>query len=117
MTTVSDECVLQGLDHYRTLQADQQPVWPDAAKLAEVSKTLSTVAPLVVPAETETLTQRLAAAGRGLRRDLRGRACGPDPEQDQNDFADGSRADARRLDADRQDGPHGRAVREAALLE
>ena len=75
MTTVSDESVLQGLDHYRTLQADQQPVWPDAAKLAEVSKTLSTVAPLVVPAETETLTQRLAAAGRGEAFLLQGGDC------------------------------------------
>lgn len=75
MTTVSDESLIAGLDNFRTLQADQQPVWPDSTKLAQVSEKLSTVAPLVVPAETETLTQRLAAAGRGEAFLLQGGDC------------------------------------------
>jgi 3-deoxy-7-phosphoheptulonate synthase len=75
MTSVNDDAFRAGLDNFRTLQADQQPVWPDAGKLAAAVDTLGGVAPLVIPQETETLTQRLAAAGRGKAFLLQGGDC------------------------------------------
>ena len=64
-----------GLDHFRTLEARQQPVWPDAEALAAVSARLSQAAPLVVPAEADTLRDRMAAAGRGEAFVLQGGDC------------------------------------------
>ncbi|WP_435300235.1 class II 3-deoxy-7-phosphoheptulonate synthase [Timonella sp. A28] len=75
MTSVNDEAQLAGLDNFRNLQADQQPTWPDAKKLADTVDLLGKVAPLVIPQETETLTQRLAAAGRGEAFLLQGGDC------------------------------------------
>jgi 3-deoxy-7-phosphoheptulonate synthase len=75
MTLVNDERLLSGLDNFRSLQADQQPVWPDEQKLNQVTSALGQVAPLVIPQETETLTQRLAAAGRGEAFLLQGGDC------------------------------------------
>ncbi|WP_402464784.1 class II 3-deoxy-7-phosphoheptulonate synthase [Isoptericola aurantiacus] len=64
-----------GLDRFRGLEARQQPVWPDTDDLAEVAQRLSVAAPLVVPAEADTLTERLAAAGRGEAFLLQGGDC------------------------------------------
>ncbi|MFD6137102.1 class II 3-deoxy-7-phosphoheptulonate synthase [Isoptericola sp. NPDC060257] len=65
----------EGLDRFRTLEARQQPVWPDAEALAAVAGRLSQAAPLVVPAEARLLTERLAAAGRGEAFLLQGGDC------------------------------------------
>ncbi|CAM3792129.1 class II 3-deoxy-7-phosphoheptulonate synthase [Isoptericola cucumis] len=65
----------EGLDRFRALEARQQPAWPDADALAAVAARLSGAAPLVVPAEAELLTQRLAAAGRGEAFLLQGGDC------------------------------------------
>jgi 3-deoxy-7-phosphoheptulonate synthase len=64
-----------GLDHFRSLEALQQPVWPDAEALAAVIERLSAAAPLLVPAEVDVLTERLAAAGRGEAFLLQGGDC------------------------------------------
>jgi 3-deoxy-7-phosphoheptulonate synthase len=63
------------LDHWRTLPAAQQPAWPDPLALAEVYETLSTVPPLVLPRECDTLTGRLAAVARGEAFLLQGGDC------------------------------------------
>ncbi|MFF2451080.1 class II 3-deoxy-7-phosphoheptulonate synthase [Isoptericola sp. NPDC058082] len=65
----------EGLDRFRTLEARQQPVWPDAEALAAVAGRLSQAAPLVVPGEARLLTERLAAAGRGEAFLLQGGDC------------------------------------------
>ncbi|WP_125777338.1 class II 3-deoxy-7-phosphoheptulonate synthase [Antribacter gilvus] len=75
MSTVADTALAAGLDHFRTLEARQQPTWPDAGALAAVSERLSQAAPLVVPAEADTLRERLAAAGRGEAFLLQGGDC------------------------------------------
>ncbi|PFG43483.1 3-deoxy-D-arabinoheptulosonate-7-phosphate synthase [Isoptericola jiangsuensis] len=64
-----------GLDRFRDLVALQQPTWPDADAIAAVAARLSVAAPLVVPAEADTLTERLAAAGRGEAFLLQGGDC------------------------------------------
>jgi len=63
------------LDVWRTLPAAQQPSWPDPLALAEVYETLSTVPPLVLPRECDTLTTRLAAVARGEAFLLQGGDC------------------------------------------
>jgi len=66
---------LDELDRWRTLPAAQQPAWPDPLALAAVYETLSTVPPLVLPRECDTLTQRLAAVARGEAFLLQGGDC------------------------------------------
>jgi 3-deoxy-7-phosphoheptulonate synthase len=63
------------LDRWRMLPAAQQPAWPDPLALAEVYETLSTVPPLVLPRECDTLTERLAAVARGEAFLLQGGDC------------------------------------------
>lgn len=75
MTQPTDPEIEVGLDHFRTLVAGQQPVWPDTEHLRSVSARLAAAAPLVVPAQLETLTDRLAAAGRGQAFLLQGGDC------------------------------------------
>jgi 3-deoxy-7-phosphoheptulonate synthase len=60
--------VTDDLDRWRSLPAAQQPVWPDPAALAEVTRTLSTVPPIVAPYEVLALRERLGevAAGRAF---------------------------------------------------
>jgi 3-deoxy-7-phosphoheptulonate synthase len=60
--------VTDDLDRWRSLPAAQQPVWPDPSALAEVTRTLSTVPPIVAPYEVLTLRERLGevAAGRAF---------------------------------------------------
>ncbi len=64
-----------GLDVWRTLPAAQQPSWPDAAALREVSATLSGLPPLVVSTEVDALRDRLAAVARGEAFLLQGGDC------------------------------------------
>jgi 3-deoxy-7-phosphoheptulonate synthase len=64
-----------GLDVWRTLPAAQQPSWPDAAALREVSATLSELPPLVVSTEVDALRDRLAAVARGEAFLLQGGDC------------------------------------------
>jgi 3-deoxy-7-phosphoheptulonate synthase len=63
------------LDHWRTLPAVQQPSWPDPLALAEVYETLTSVPPLVMPRECDTLTDRLGAVARGEAFLLQGGDC------------------------------------------
>lgn len=65
----------EGLDRFRTLEARQQPTWPDAEALAAAAGRLAGAAPLVVPAQAVQLTERLAAAGRGEAFLLQGGDC------------------------------------------
>ena len=57
------------------LPAAQQPSWPDPAVLAEVSRTLAEVPPLVQPQECDALRLRLAAVARGEAFLLQGGDC------------------------------------------
>jgi 3-deoxy-7-phosphoheptulonate synthase len=65
----------EGLDRFRSLEALQQPTWPDAEALAAVARRLSVAPPLVLPVEIDRLTERLAAAGRGEAFLLQGGDC------------------------------------------
>ena len=67
--------VLEGLEHWRALPIKQQPVWDDLAEVAQVSKTLSTLPPLVFAGEVDQLRDRLAAAARGEAFLLQGGDC------------------------------------------
>lgn len=67
--------VLEGLDHWRTLPIKQQPIWDDLAEVAAVSKTLSTLPPLVFAGEVDQLRERLAVAARGEAFLLQGGDC------------------------------------------
>ncbi len=58
-----------------SLPAAQQPSWPDLAVLAEVSRTLEEVPPLVQPQECDALRVRLAAVARGEAFLLQGGDC------------------------------------------
>ena len=64
-----------GGDRWRGLPAAQQPQWPDPAALAAVTRELAAQPPLVIPAECELLTQRLAAVTRGEAFLLQGGDC------------------------------------------
>ena len=75
MTLVAHDAAVDGLDRFRTLVAKQQPAWPDAEALGQAVARLSAAAPLVVPAEADLLTTRLAAAGRGEAFLLQGGDC------------------------------------------
>ena len=74
-STVVDSGPSAGLDHFRTLEARQQPVWPDTGALRAVTARLEQVAPLASPADADILTERLAAAGRGEAFLLQGGDC------------------------------------------
>ena len=63
------------LDTWRSLPAAQQPRWPDPSVLTSVSRTLSTVPPLVQPHECDVLRGRLAAVARGEAFLLQGGDC------------------------------------------
>jgi 3-deoxy-7-phosphoheptulonate synthase len=67
--------VLEGLEYWRTLPIKQQPVWDDLAEVAQVSKTLSTLPPLVFAGEVDQLRDRLASAARGEAFLLQGGDC------------------------------------------
>jgi 3-deoxy-7-phosphoheptulonate synthase len=67
--------VIEGLDYWRQLPIKQQPVWDDLAEVAAVSKTLSTLPPLVFAGEVDQLRERLAGAARGEAFLLQGGDC------------------------------------------
>ncbi|MGB4713014.1 MAG: 3-deoxy-7-phosphoheptulonate synthase, partial [Pontimonas sp.] len=67
--------MVEGLDHWRTLEAHQQPPWPDAKKAAAVGAELSEVPPLVFAGEVDMLRDRLARAARGDAFLLQGGDC------------------------------------------
>ncbi|WP_029069799.1 class II 3-deoxy-7-phosphoheptulonate synthase [Jonesia quinghaiensis] len=75
MTTASEQSLLRDLDNFRACEALQQPVWPDPDELHRVTQALEAVPPIVLPTETQTLTSRLAAAGRGEAFLLQGGDC------------------------------------------
>ena len=63
--------LIPGLDRWKDLPAAQQPQWPDRAALDTVLGTLSTVPPIVAPAEIDLLRTQLAdVAGRAGRSEL-----------------------------------------------
>ena len=57
------------------LPAAQQPLWPDAQRLSEVTAELATVPPLVFAGECDQLMGHLAAAARGEAFVLMGGDC------------------------------------------
>ncbi|CAM3261129.1 class II 3-deoxy-7-phosphoheptulonate synthase [Occultella aeris] len=75
MSVLPDPAVLAGLDTFRDLEAKQQPSWPDAQALADVTAKLSSVPPLVFAGEADNLRERLGAASRGEAFLLQGGDC------------------------------------------
>jgi 3-deoxy-7-phosphoheptulonate synthase len=67
--------VMEGLDHWRTLEAKQQPAWPDALRAQAVVSELSSVPPLVFAGEVDMLRERLARVARGEAFLLQGGDC------------------------------------------
>ncbi|MBW8767804.1 MAG: 3-deoxy-7-phosphoheptulonate synthase, partial [Geodermatophilales bacterium] len=65
MTLPEPADLVPGLDRWRELPAAQQPLWPDRAALDAVLDTLSSVPPIVAPAEVDTLRAQLAEVARG----------------------------------------------------
>ena len=64
-----------GLDNFRSLEAKQQPAWPDATELERVRQELAKLPPLVFAGEVDTLRQRLAEAAGGNAFLLQGGDC------------------------------------------
>jgi 3-deoxy-7-phosphoheptulonate synthase len=70
-----DPAVVAGLDAWRSVPIGQQPAWPDAERVAAVTKELSTVPPLVFAGEVDLLRERLARVARGQAFLLQGGDC------------------------------------------
>lgn len=70
----SDE-VLAGLQHWRTLEAAQQPAWPEPGEVEAVATDLRGRMPLVFAGEAESLRGLLAQAARGEAFVLQGGDC------------------------------------------
>jgi 3-deoxy-7-phosphoheptulonate synthase len=64
-----------GAEGWRALPAAQQPDWPDPAHLAEVTRELADLPPLVFAGECDLLKERLAAVARGEAIVLQGGDC------------------------------------------
>ena len=75
MSVPPDPALVAGLDHWRSLDAEQQPRWPDPAAVEVATRELATFPPLVFAGEADVLTARLAAAGRGEAFVLQGGDC------------------------------------------
>ncbi|MFD1719095.1 class II 3-deoxy-7-phosphoheptulonate synthase [Georgenia deserti] len=67
--------VLDGLRHWRTLPARQQPTWPDPEELARVTEELQGYPPLVFAGEADSLRAKLAMAAEGEAFLLQGGDC------------------------------------------
>ncbi|WP_253202003.1 class II 3-deoxy-7-phosphoheptulonate synthase [Subtercola sp. PAMC28395] len=67
--------VIDGLDYWRTLEAKQQPQWPDRAAVEAASAQISKLPPLVFAGEVDTLRDRLADAAAGRAFLLQGGDC------------------------------------------
>ncbi|GAA1121961.1 MULTISPECIES: class II 3-deoxy-7-phosphoheptulonate synthase [Microbacterium] len=66
---------IDALDAWRSLPIKQQPQWPDAERVAEVSRQISTLPPLVFAGEVDNLRDRLARAASGRAFLLQGGDC------------------------------------------
>ncbi|WP_424935985.1 MULTISPECIES: class II 3-deoxy-7-phosphoheptulonate synthase [Bacteria] len=66
---------LDALDAWRSLPIKQQPQWPDAERVAEVSAQISALPPLVFAGEVDNLRDRLARAAAGQAFLLQGGDC------------------------------------------
>ena len=75
MSTTHASDALASLAAGADLPAAQQPVWPDAAALADAVATLATYPPLVFAGECDVLRSRMAAAARGDAFVLQGGDC------------------------------------------
>ncbi|MFE6733209.1 class II 3-deoxy-7-phosphoheptulonate synthase [Microbacterium sp. NPDC057650] len=63
------------LDEWRELPIKQQPQWPDAGRVAEVSTQIAGLPPLVFAGEVDNLRERLARAASGRAFLLQGGDC------------------------------------------
>ena len=75
MSVEPEPGLLEGLDTWRTMAVQQQPVWPDQDAVVRAAAELSSLPPLVFAGEADVLTERLAAAGRGEAFVLQGGDC------------------------------------------
>ena len=73
--TTAQDALLEGLDHWRSLPAAQQPSWPDADALKQATAELATYPPLVFAGECDDLKARIAEASRGEAFLLQGGDC------------------------------------------
>ncbi|GGF33519.1 phospho-2-dehydro-3-deoxyheptonate aldolase [Subtercola lobariae] len=71
----AEPSVIDGLDYWRTLEAKQQPQWPDRGAVEAASAQLSVLPPLVFAGEVDTLRDRLAQAASGQAFLLQGGDC------------------------------------------
>ena len=71
----ADPQLLRQLDHWRDLEAEQQPRWPDLDALRRAVAELAISPPLVFAGEADQLKLRMAAAGRGEAFVLQGGDC------------------------------------------
>ena len=90
----AQDALLEGLDHWRSLPAAQQPAWPDAEALKQVTAELGTYPPLVFAGECDDLKTRIAEAARGEAFLLQGGDCA---ETFAGATADGIRARVRTI--------------------
>ncbi len=75
MSVEPEPGLVESLDLWRSLRAEQQPDWPDPAAVADATARLACEPPLVFAGEADVLTERLAAAGRGEAFLLQGGDC------------------------------------------
>ncbi|MCT1480070.1 class II 3-deoxy-7-phosphoheptulonate synthase, partial [Microbacterium sp. p3-SID336] len=66
---------IDALDAWRSLPIKQQPQWPDADRVADVSRQIATLPPLVFAGEVDNLRDRLARAASGQAFLLQGGDC------------------------------------------
>jgi 3-deoxy-7-phosphoheptulonate synthase len=66
---------IDALDAWRSLPIKQQPQWPDAERVAEVSQQIAALPPLVFAGEVDNLRDRLARAASGRAFLLQGGDC------------------------------------------
>jgi len=66
---------IDALDAWRSLPIKQQPLWPDAERVAEVSQQIAALPPLVFAGEVDNLRDRLARAASGQAFLLQGGDC------------------------------------------
>lgn len=66
---------IEALDAWRSLPIKQQPQWPDADRVADVSRQISSLPPLVFAGEVDNLRDHLARAASGQAFLLQGGDC------------------------------------------
>ncbi|KJQ54871.1 class II 3-deoxy-7-phosphoheptulonate synthase [Microbacterium sp. SA39] len=66
---------IDALDAWRSLPIKQQPQWPDADRVADVSRQIASLPPLVFAGEVDNLRERLARAASGQAFLLQGGDC------------------------------------------